>query len=371
MPVMPRRLAGSVALLLVGAAIPAAAQTAPSPSAPQISGTIRGNYQYLFESGQRRDFNQFTLERVYVTLRGAVVPKLDYRVTTDVYQTAPADNNGWTVRLKYAYLDYTFGASLPWETMVRAGILQTVTIEQQEAFWPRWLGPVPIDRHGFFQSADAGIAVRTALPNRLGEVYTHVVNGSGYTRREVDKFKDFAGRISLTPFSARENPLLASLTLSGWGYAGTLASRFSDDPFRPVGAGRTRDRWGLHAAVKDPNLTLAAEHSRRIDDIESGGNTDVDPLLVSSRAGAVTAGYAIVRPLAWFNATGTSRLGLVGRYDHVEPDREIDGDYHYLLGGLIYDFNRRFGASLNFQEQLGSSAPGPFRGAFLNFFLDF
>lgn len=336
------------------------------PTGPSLSGTIRGNYHYLL-GGPREDFNQFALERVYVTIRGIAAPKLGYRVTTDVFQSG--DNNGWTVRMKYAYLDYTFGPDRPWETLVRAGILQTVTIEQQESFWPRWLGPVAIDRHGFFQSADAGVAVQTRLPGKLGEAYAHVVNGTGYVRRETDRFKDVGARLSLTPFGTSGNALLASTTVSGWVYQGATASRFVGDPLAPIGDALERDRWGVHAAMKDPRLTLAVEHSRRTDDVESGENIPTDPRGVASREGAVTAGFAILRPVTI--ATGRpSPLGLVARYDHVTPD--VDGDdFHYLLAGAIYDINRRFAISLNYQEQLGSTAPGPFRGLWANLVVDF
>lgn len=341
---------------------------ATTPTTPSVGGTIRGNYHYLFD-GPREDFNQFAIERVYVTVRGTAAPKLDYRVTTDVFQSG--DGNGWTIRMKYAYLDYGFGAGRPWETHLRAGILQTVTIEQQEEYWPRWLGPVAIDRHGFFQSADAGVAIETALPNRLGKVYAHVVNGTGYTRRETDRFKDVAARLSLTPFASSESRLLASTTISGWAYQGAEASDFVRDSIAPVAAGLERDRWGVHAAVKDPRLVAAVEYSSRTDDLESGANTPLSPRIVRSRTGAIASGFAIVRPFALVNATGTSPFALIGRYDQVTPDDDADGDFHYLLAGGIYDINRRFSISLNYQEQWDGAAPSPFRGMFANVVVDF
>lgn len=366
-------VAGVSALTL--AAIPqamsaqAAAQAPATTTPPTLSGTIRGNYHYLL-GGPREDFNQFALERVYVTVKGTPAPKLDYRVTTDVFQSG--DGNGWTVRLKYGYLDYGFGVDQPWETRLRAGVLQTVTIEQQETYWPRWLGPVAIDRHGFFQSADAGVATQTALPNGLGEVYLHVVNGNGYVRRETDRFKDLGGRLSLTPFSSSENKLLASTTISGWVYDGAAASAFVNDTIAPVATGLNRDRWGVHAAMKDPRLTLAADYSVRADDVERGTNRPLDPRTVTARDGAVASGFAIVRPLAFASASGTSPLALIGRYDRVEPDDARDDDaFHYFLAGGIYDINKRFSMSLNYQEQLGGVAPSPFRGVFANIVVDF
>lgn len=367
-----RAVLGVSALMLAGAPrllVAQAPASAPTTTPPTLSGTIRGNYHYLL-GGPKEDFNQFSLDRVYVTVKGAPAPKLDYRVTTDVFQSG--DGNGWTIRMKYAYLGYAFGGDQPWATTLRAGILQTVTIEQQENYWPRWLGPVAIDRHGFFQSADAGVATQTALPNGLGEIYAHVVNGNGYVRRETDRYKDLGARLSLTPFSSSGNKLLASTTLSGWVYDGALASDFVNDTLAPVGTGLNRDRWGVHAAMKDPRITLAGDYSRRIDDVEDGANTPVDPRIVTERDGTVASGFAIVRPLAFVNAKGTSPFGLIGRYDHVEPNADRpDDDFHYLLGGAIYDIDKRFSISLNYQEQLGGVAPSPFRGVFANVVVDF
>ena len=145
------------------AADSAGAPTAPARfAAPVVSGTIRGNYHYLL-GGPNEDFNQFAVERVYLTVRGGVAPRTSFRVTSDVFQSG--DSNGWTVRMKYAYLDYALRTGA-WATALRAGILQTVAIEPQETYWPRWLGPVAIDRAGFFQSADAGVSATTTLPAR-------------------------------------------------------------------------------------------------------------------------------------------------------------------------------------------------------------
>lgn len=364
------RTAPALALVLLPAGLTAqTAPAAPTTTAPALSGTIRGNYHYLFD-GPKEDFNQFALDRVYVTVRGTPAPRLDYRVTTDVFQSG--DGNGWTIRLKYGYLDYALTEGDAWATSLKAGILQTVTIEQQEGFWPRWLGPVPIDRHGFFQSADAGVATETALPNDLGDVYLHVVNGTGYTKREVDRYKDLGGRLSLTPFASSGSRLLASTTLSGWVYEGAAVSKFVNDTLSPVSDGLTRDRWGVHLGMKDPRVTLAVEHSRREDDVEGGANTIVSPRTVASRSGAITGGFAIIKPFAFASAEGTSPFSLVGRYERVSPvEDDADLDYHYMLAGAIYEINKRFAISLNYQEQMNDVAPSPFRGAFANIVVDF
>lgn len=340
---------------------PARADSAAAPArfaAPVVSGTIRGNYHYLL-GGPNEDLNQFAIDRVYLTVRGPVAPRTTFRVTSDVYQSG--DANGWTVRMKYAYLDYALRTGA-WATSLRAGILQTVAIEPQETYWPRWLGPVAIDRHGFFQSADAGVSATTELPGEMGEVFAHVVNGTGYTRREVDRFKDFGARVSLTPFASRFDGMLGSVALTGWVYEGAQAGTLE---------ALQRDRWGVHVAAENPRLTLAADHARRTDESEDDTVAPGTVGFMQETEGSVTSAFAIIRPFGQVVGNRKPALGLVGRYDHVEPSAIGDTDYHYLLGGAMYAINSRLGLSLNYQEQLGSPARGPFRGVFLNAVLDF
>lgn len=359
-----RHLLAAALLLAAAPAIAAAQGTSPGSSSsaqpgatrtgPSISGTIRGNYSYLL-GGPREDFNQFVVERVYVTVRGPVAPRTSFRVTSDVYQSG--DANGWTVRMKYAYLDYLLSEGA-WATSLRGGILQTVAIEKQEELWPRWLGPVAIDRHGFFQSADVGASITTELPSDFGEVFAHVVNGTGYTRRETDRFKDFGARATLTPLAGRAPGLLGSLSLTGWVYEGATASSTNQ--------ALQRDRWGVHAGVKAPRLVAAVDHSRRTDEAETG-----TPAVVVGEEEAVTSAFAIVHPLTRADGVASPALGLVGRYDNVAPVGDGGDGYHYLLGGVIWTIHSRLAVSLNYQEQLGQPAPSPFRGAFMNFVLDF
>ena len=325
-----------------------------------VSGVLFGSYQYTL-GGPRRDFNQFSLDRAYLTLRGTPAPRVAFRVTSDVYQ---ADDNGWSVRMKYAYLDYALGGGPAWATTIRAGMLQTVAIEHLESFWPRWLGPVAIDRHGFFQSADVGAAAQTVLPGRFGEVYAHVVNGTGYTRRESDRYKDVGVRASITPFATRATGLLASAAFTAWVYDGTTAGQAIADGSRPP---LSRDRWGVHAGVRGTRITAALDHSRSTDDLQGG--SDLLRAFVTPSDGAITSAFAIVRPLP--APGGKSPFGFVGRYDSVERGDLPGSDYHYLLAGALFDVNARLSASLNYQEQLGEEAPSPFRGALASFVLSF
>lgn len=331
----------------------------PSPAAaPQVavSGILFGNYQYQ-TGGPARDANQFLLERAYLTARATLGQGVSARVTTDVFQSG--DQNGWTIRLKYGYLQHDAKAA-GWAASTRAGMLHTVVVEHVESFWPRWLGNAATERHGYFSSADVGVAELVTLPAKLGEVYATVTNGVGYTRRETDRFKDAAVRLSLTPLAARTSGLLATLTLTGWVYEGASASRFvtgGTGQVGPVGSGLQKDRWGLFAGVRDPRLVLGAEYAARTEEVEAGANTALSPRAVAEVEGHLRSVFAVVRPLAFANASGRSRLGLVGRWDDFRPGTtgalaNVGERVHYAIAGALFDVTPRLSVALDYQEQL-------------------
>lgn len=348
-------------LCLVPAALAAQAQTPPpaaAPSAPVVSGTIFANYQHLLGDAGK-GFNQFVVDRAYLTVRAAVAPRTSVRATTEAYQAV--DGSGWAVRMKFAYLDYVLKEG-DWATTLRAGMLPTVAFEPQERFWPRWLGPVAIDRHGFLSSADVGASVTTALPRGLGEAFAQVVNGSGYARRETDRYKDIGARLSLRPFASRFDGLVGSTTVTGWVYEGATAGA--------LGA-LQRDRWGVHAGADSPRLTIGGDYSRRTDEGENPAVPPGTAGFVTEVEGTVASALALVRPFGAVVENRKPAFGLVGRYDHVDPSALADDDFHYLLGGAMYAINARLGLSLNYQEQLGNPTRAPFRGVFANAVLEF
>jgi hypothetical protein len=371
-----------VALALIALATPSRGQLAgqaPSqPAAPtvNVSGLIFGNYQYHL-SGASKDFNQFLLDRAYVTVRAAVNDRMSVRVTTDVFQSG--DQNGWTIRAKYAYLQYDVVKQAAWNAALRAGMLHNVMVEHVEQFWPRFVSPVAFERSGGFASADVGAAAHVSLPRRFGEIYAHVVNGPGYTRRETDRFKDYAARLTLTPLAGRVSGPLSTLTISPWFYEGATASQFvrGGGAIAPIGAGLPRDRYGVVAGVRDPRLTVGAERGRMrtVTDALTAG--PVPARVITDTRANIASAYGILRPLAFVSQTRRSRFGLLARYDNVESNTAIDERYHFLIGGLLLDVNARSTLVFDYQEQLANSgapalpAPGAFRALFAHVVVNF
>ena len=355
-------------------------QTPAQPAAPavNVSGLIFGNYQYHL-SGQSKDFNQFLLDRAYVTVRASVADRMSIRVTTDVFQSG--DQNGWTIRAKYAYLHYDLVKRSAWNAGIRAGMLHNVMVEHLEQFWPRFVSPVAFERSGGFASADVGTATLVALPARLGEVYAHVVNGPGYTRRETDRFKDYGARVTLTPLAGRVRGPLSTLAISPWFYEGATASIFvrggGGGAIPPVGAGLPRDRYGVIVGIRDPRFTGGGEAGRMRTVTDALGTGPTPTRVVSDVRANIWTAFGVLRPLAFIDSSHRSRFGLLGRYDNVESNTATSERYHFLIVGLLFDLNARSTLVLDYQEQLANSgapalpSPGSFRALFAHIVVNF
>ena len=331
--------------------------TSSKPAVPAIdfSGIIYANYQYRGEDAAE-SANRFDLERAYLTFRMPAGDRASIRITTDVFQQTASGSDayyrGWSLRAKYAYLQYNYLTGSEWKAYARLGLLQTVFIEHDESFWPRWLGISPTERAGFFSSADAGISNGITLPRGLGEIYSTVTNGPGYTSREIDRFKDFATRVTVRPFASNKESPFRGVALTAWGYKGALASKFvtgGPGQIGSIGSGLKRDRWGVHAASASPRLTVAAQFASRIDEGEAGLNTNAAPRIVTDSTGTLMSAYGIVRPLPAANDR-PHPLSVVLRFDRVTTNDETDDAYGFVVAGLIWDFSSRLSASLDYQE---------------------
>ncbi|HMA21283.1 MAG TPA: hypothetical protein VKO87_10800, partial [Gemmatimonadaceae bacterium] len=310
---------------------------------------------YRGDAGPARSSNRFDVERVYLTFRMPAGERTSIRVTTDLFQqTTPGNDSyyrGWTVRAKYAYLQYNYLNGPDWKANARVGLLHTVFIDHDEQFWPRWVALSPTDRAAYFSSADAGIATTLSFPNKLGELYATITNGPGYTSRETDRFKDYAARVTVTPWAANSMSLLKAVALSGWIYRGATASKFVDGgtgQVGRVGSALDRNRWGMHVGRIDPRFTFGAEYASRQEQGELGSNTVASPRSVIDSTGTLVSGYGVVRP---FNgeAGKPHPLSLIARYDRVTTNTDKDSRYNVFIGGAAWDLSSKASMSLDYQ----------------------
>jgi hypothetical protein len=389
----------AIALAAAGAAAaltaaPVRAQGTPTVVTPALdfSGVVFGSWGIRTDSAARATLggkspNQFSLDRAYLTVRMPAGDNAAIRVTTDVFQqtnsTSGAYYGGWVMRIKYGYVQYTAlrGALGAGSNLTgRIGVLHTVVIDHQEAFWPRYLSQVALERNGFMSSADAGLAGLLTLGDKWGELYATVVNGSGYAAVERDRFKDFAVRLSLTPLANHQSmsPIWKSLAVTPWYSKGWNPSAFAAGGTNQVGPGENgavtdglrKDRYGIFAGVKDRRVTAGVEWAQRNDagDGPTNGNTQAVPRVVTDSTGRLVDGFLLLRPFELLDPARPSGLQLVGRYDRYTPNTSPASatyggstpSYDYWVLGASYDLTQRFTMALDWQVQkpVGFPAPG-------------
>jgi hypothetical protein len=331
----------------------------PTVSIPvDFSGVLYANFQYQGAKGATKSQNKFDLERAYLTFRMPAGDRASIRITADVFQQQTTPNDafyrGWVIRAKYAYLQYDYLKSGGWTGVARGGLIHNVVIDHMEQFWPRWISQTPVERSGFFSSADAGVGTLIALPNKFGEFYATIVNGPGYTSRETDRFKDYAARLSITPLSGANNKIVKSLTLTGYTYIGAIGSAFASGgvgQIGPIGSSLPRRRAGVFVGVRDPRLSAGAEWDTRKDAREAGANTLLAPRVEIDSTGRLLAGFATLKPFQILNEQSTFPLGLIARWDRFKPNTATAGYVNTVIGGLTWDLNKKSALSLDYQEQ--------------------
>jgi hypothetical protein len=333
----------------------------PQPAAPSLpfdfSGILYANYQYGGNKGNRT-VDRFDVDRAYLTFRATPGEHFAVRITADVYQQRDTTRDqyyrGWALRAKYAYGQYDFirGVGDELKANVRLGLLQTVIIDHEEQFWQRGLSQVAIEQNGFFSSSDAGAATTITFPKKYGEIYATITNGSGYGSREVDRFKDYQGRLTLTPLMNTFG-FWKTLTISPWYSKGDRASDFARGPgtLDPVTNALRRDRGGVFLGLRDLRMTLGAQFAERWDVFESADTTvDVVPKSVE-RTGQVVSLYTIFRPFAFFNSAPTWPIAVTLRADNIKPNTDTDPYARYYIAGLGWEFNKRTSVTFDFQTQ--------------------
>ncbi len=339
---------------------PAAPPPAATLSIPvDFSGVLYANFQYRGDAGTAKSTNKFDVERAYLTFRMPAGDRASIRITADVFQQTTAPNDafyrGWVIRAKYAYLQYDYLKSATgWSGLVRGGLLHNVVIDHVESFWPRWISQSPIERAGFFSSSDAGVATQLSFPNKFAELYATIVNGPGYTSRETDRFKDYAARLSLTPFSGSSNKIVKTFALTGWTYVGAVGSQFAAGgagQVGQVGSSMPRTRAGVFVGVKDPRLAAGFDWAARKDARETGLNTVVSPRVETDSTGRLIAGFVTAKPFQLLNDQSTLPLGVVARWDRFKPNTGTAGYINTVIGGLTWDLNKKTALSLDYQEQ--------------------
>lgn len=327
----------------------------PATPGLDFSAWLFGDFQVQTDSASKAGNggskpNKFDIGRVYLTFKGPLGDRVSYRATTDIRQNASTDSyKGWIVRLKYAFLQYDYLSKTPTgaSAFARIGMLHTVLIDHEENFWPRYLTNTAVEKYGFFSSADLGIATGITLPNKLGEIYADIVNGTGYDNPENNKYKDFQARVTLTPLG-RSNSILKTLSISPWYSYGGNASVFANNGTDAFTDRLKKDRYGIFVGNKDRRLTFGGDYAERKDGVDSDAS-DVSLDQIVETTGQLYDAFVVVRPLEFTQPNTKQSFGALVRYDHFKPNKDVDGYQEFIVAGIFWEPTRKSTFALDYQ----------------------
>jgi len=349
-------------LLLTGVTLTASSVSAQqAPANPQattvnlpieFSGVLYPQFIYGGAKGNgTRSANRFELERAYLNARARISDRASLRLTTDVFR--PAANASYTLRAKYAYAQYDYWMNgegfLGANGQVRLGMQQTVIIEQEESFWPRWIARTGVERAGYFSSSDLGASTTWSLGGGATEVFAMVANGNGYATPESDRYKDYSARVSFSPFGL---PTSANggLVISPWYYKGTRPGTLAPTE------GRKLDRMGVFAGWRSPAVIATAHFAQATAQREQAVPGDV---LTSDESSTILSAHVHLKPLRLLNPTGSTALGLIFRWDAIDGDDQYPSpggefkarDGRFIVAGFTHELSKKLQWAIDYQQQ--------------------
>jgi hypothetical protein len=280
----------------------------------QVSGQVFAFYSYTTNGIEGKDYNRFDLDRMYLTAKSQVFDQAKIQLTTDLYRNAATGTyySGLSLRLKFALVDYTPAPAVS----IKLGMIPGVWSGFIDTYWKyRGLSSNITDRNGYYSSADVGVSVSYALPGKLGDVSGFILNGSGYTSAETNRFKDYALRASVSPFV--DDPVLQPLTVAAYVYKGSNQAKNS--------LALPRNRFGAMIYYAYSVASMGIEYNIRKD-----APTNPDTTISGNGLSLFGEIKAPVEDLR-------SKLSLVWRFDLLEPNVDKGADIQrFTILGLAY-----------------------------------
>lgn len=305
---------------------------------------LRYDYDYI-GTDKGKGFNKIDIERTYLTFESSIAGNAKVKVVTDIYQNAKSlivkdiygndvkissYYDGWSVRLKNAYVDIN-----PLHLItIRAGMLGSPWISVAEKAWCyRFVKKTFSDAEKLFDTADLGAGLIFKLPKDYGEAMLAVLNGTGYTSPESDKFKDINPRITLVPLP--NNKILKGLSLSGYYY---LGKRSDNEKIL------NRNRVGALLSFTNSLVNIGGE-------FDASNNQKLNKSKNIEDENGM--GFSIYGELKFAELAPTKlkNLGLIVRFDSWDPNTDIENDAHNtLIAGLIYTLTKNVRSAINLQQ---------------------
>ena len=293
-------------------------------------------YSYEFAEAQK-DFNEFDIDRLYLTVASKLWDKGRVRYTLEGGDLRENGTDEFEVVTKDFHLevqDILLGGDF-----FRAGQTGLPWNSHEEGVWGyRFQGTIFADRSGYLTSTDLGISYGGKIPDGYGSWQANLVNGEGWKKNETGKRKDAHLRMTFYPFAGTDG-FLKNFFLTGLGVLGT----YEDDATVSAGEPDDRDRLIAMAGYKEEGkLALAAEWLTA-DDPADKLKSKHPSLAARPNEKSEARGHSVFGTLNLSTVFGeeecTKKWELIGRWDRLDPDDQID---HNELDRYIFGISHRW-----------------------------
>lgn len=299
-----------------------------------VGGLVFAHYGMDLTDGAE-NFNEFALDRAYLTAKAKITPAFGARLTLDADHVKPVEtadgeltiDTKYRLFVKHAYLEYKdFAPGMK----VRAGVIDTPYQGYYDKFWEhRYVAKGMSDTNGNMSTADLGVSIGGEHAKGLVDWTVGVYNGEGYSKLEVDAGKSIEARITVDPLAAKEK---ARLPITG----------FVD--YHMVQDGDPVIIYAGAAGFKMPYVWFWGEYTGRSQgDLSAGGYS------VSVLPGM------------------PKYFRVIARYDSYDPNTDVEDDASStIIGGVSHDFYENISLAVTYERTTAEAAPDePEHGAFL------
>jgi hypothetical protein len=311
---------------------------------PKVGGAIFANWKmHLDDQGQGKNFNSlnsFDISRARLILDQQFGEKFSANLMIDVIPRSSMDDYGLQYRLRSAYVQ---GDKLIKYTTMRFGMQSLLWFDYVEKAWGlRYLDAVSLDKLGYLERADLGLSVIGECPGNYGTLALQIVNGGGFTHREVNKNKDIIIFAAGYPFP--KNPDFGETGIlvqyyKGWpNIANTADTSVASQDF---GKNTKKDRMQIAGVIKYRKWASAVVEYFQTWDKEDVATVMTDDNQEQAKGISLMGKLNVATAETWL-----SKVYLFAKYEWIDKHTQLDkglfpyesqaGDARFFLGGFGY-----------------------------------
>jgi len=312
-------------LLILGFMSISSAQEKPAYPLIKPGATMFLYYSYTLDplvDTVGKDFNCFDVTRTYLNLTAELNEYYKARLTLD----SKRFTDFLEVFVKYAWVEANFplfsGTS---KLRMLFGEIELPFLGPiEEKIWGfRVLGPPFADKEKKLSTTDFGLRTALAIPKGYGEIDLALTNGEGYSKPEVNEFKNLESRLSIVPFNNIKQ--LSKFKLHGFYSLGKKNISYE------------YNRKIIMATYESDYFTFGGQYLIAED---------------STKESAGFSGFLVLKSGAIL--TKNDQWGLLARIDRFTPDKGAVGDasHTFAVFGFYVNLNKNLRWILDYQTTM-------------------